>query len=229
MHAYLLTVIQFIHRSNQELTEYCSTNGLQIDPLTINMDRPAVKVQVVSPPPHSSANERLETEDPASLDDDDPVSNKVIGRDIESEKRAFFMKKKGYGRYGNRYCCVKGCVNSSARNAHANKAKFFSIPKRYPEVRELWLKAINRVDKDGNPWQPREWSKICSLHFVGGKPSPTRQEFISHVWFTYPRVNQSLRGNISCNYLIKFWLMNWSQDESGILPDSHGVRSSNYE
>lgn len=75
------------------------------------------------------------------------------------------------------YCCVVGCSNNS--KCKAKGVKLFSIPTRNLEQRELWLKAINRQNKDGNPWLPRKWTKICSAHFVGGKPSPTREAFIS--------------------------------------------------
>ena len=82
-----------------------------------------------------------------------------------------FKKQRSNGHY----CCVVGCSN----NSKAKGVKLFSIPTRNLEQRELWLKAINRLNKDGNPWLARKWSKICSVHFVGGKPSPTREEFIS--------------------------------------------------
>lgn len=30
---------------------------------------------------------------------------------------------------------------------------------------------MRRVNEDGTAWQPTKWSRVCSQHFVGGKPS----------------------------------------------------------
>ena len=146
----------FIRRSNQELKEHCTTNGLHIDPFTINLDRPSVKFQV----PVSIANRNTEAEDPTDIDDVDPVAS---------------VSEEVVGGTKPKYCCVVGCSNNTRRDV-----KFFNIPCRNLEQRKLWLQAINRMDEDGNPWMPRKWSKICSSHFIGGKPSPTRKDFISH-------------------------------------------------
>ena len=155
----------FIRRSNQELKEHCTTNGLHIDPLTINLERPNVTFQL----PGSVAKGSPEAEDPMNIDDVDPdtsVGEEVVG-----------VTKPKLGK-GSMYCCVVGCSNNSKRDAP--RVKFFQIPSRNPEQRKLWIRAINRIDEDGNAWVPPKSSKVCSSHFIGGKPSPTRKELISH-------------------------------------------------
>ncbi len=70
------------------------------------------------------------------------------------------------------YCCAVNCHQNTSSNH--DKVKFFRFPARNKEQRELWIKAVNRVDVNGKPWQPSQYSRICSLHFVNGKASPTR-------------------------------------------------------
>ena len=102
------------------------------------------------------------------VDDVDP--------DISADEEVVGVTKPKLGK-GSIYCCVVGCSNNSKRDAH--RVKFFQIPSRNLEQRKLWIRAINRIDEDGNAWVPRKSSKVCSSHFIGGKPSPTRKEFIS--------------------------------------------------
>lgn len=41
-----------------------------------------------------------------------------------------------------------------------------------PEARTDWIRAVNRKDpKTGKNWKPNFDSRVCSLHFVEGKPS----------------------------------------------------------
>ena len=160
-----LLITVFIRRSNQELKEHCTTNGLHIDPLTINLERPNVTFQL----PGSVAKGTPEAEDPMNVDDIDPVAS--VSEEVVGGTKPKLGK-------GSIYCCVVGCSNNSRRDTH--RVKLFNIPSRNLEQRKLWLEAINRQDEDGNAWMPRKWSKICSSHFVGGKPSPTRKGFIGH-------------------------------------------------
>nr|XP_040570352.1 uncharacterized protein LOC121119683 isoform X2 [Lepeophtheirus salmonis] len=76
-------------------------------------------------------------------------------------------KKKPYS-----YCSVVGC--DSAYGKGLENVKMFCFPLRNMEQRELWIKAIKRVNEDGTMWKPRYWSRICSKHFITGKYNPTR-------------------------------------------------------
>ena len=38
--------------------------------------------------------------------------------------------------------------------------------------RDNWKKRINRADDKNHLWNPSQDSKVCSLHFVDGKPTP---------------------------------------------------------
>ncbi|XP_064467623.1 uncharacterized protein LOC135378506 [Ornithodoros turicata] len=51
--------------------------------------------------------------------------------------------------------------------------RFHSFPSRPHEVerRQKWILAVRRIGEDGKPWEPSKNSRICSLHFVSGKPS----------------------------------------------------------
>ena len=44
------------------------------------------------------------------------------------------------------------------------------------EKRLLWIAILNKKNKDGTDWQPSKTnsSRICSLHFVSRKHSPTQ-------------------------------------------------------
>ena len=36
---------------------------------------------------------------------------------------------------------------------------------------EIWLQALKRLNPDKSKWVPSKYSRVCSLHFHGGKPS----------------------------------------------------------
>ena len=103
----------FIRRSNQELKEHCTTNGLHIDPLTINLERPNVTFQL----PGSVAKGTLEAEDPMKVVDVDPDTS--VGEEVIS-----VTKPKNVG--GGYSCSVLGCSNHSKRDR--DRVKFFQIP-----------------------------------------------------------------------------------------------------
>lgn len=69
------------------------------------------------------------------------------------------------------YCCVVGCHNNS-KNAQKKEppVKFYRFPGKWyqEEQRKAWINAVRRVNPDGTAWQPKEWSRICSNHFVDG-------------------------------------------------------------
>ena len=68
-------------------------------------------------------------------------------------------------------CSVVGC--SEARGED-DGVRFFVFPKRNLEQRELWVKAIKRQSAHGDLWQPYNAAVVCSKHFLGGQPNPTR-------------------------------------------------------
>ncbi|XP_064488902.1 uncharacterized protein LOC135400871 [Ornithodoros turicata] len=68
-------------------------------------------------------------------------------------------------------CCVVGCTNtygSAPRNT-----RFYSFPSKPHEIarRKKRVSAVKHVTKDGKPWTPTRFSRICSQHFVGGSKS----------------------------------------------------------
>lgn len=66
-----------------------------------------------------------------------------------------------------RYCSVVGCHRNKGK--HGDILKFFSFPTRDKVQRDLWIKALQRDDVDGKPWQPTKDSLVCGDHFVSGK------------------------------------------------------------
>ena len=70
------------------------------------------------------------------------------------------------------YCCAVDCHNNTV--THQGVVGFFRFPKKNQEQRELWIKAVKRVNPDGSKWLPSEHSRICSDHFVNGEVHPTR-------------------------------------------------------
>ena len=74
---------------------------------------------------------------------------------------------------GSQRCSVPGC---SSTCDSIPKVSFFSFPLKNLEKRLLWIAILNKKNKDGTDWQPSKTnsSRICSLHFVSGKHSPTR-------------------------------------------------------
>ena len=83
-------------------------------------------------------------------------------------------------------CVVFGCSNTSHNTKMIEpKVRFFSFPstdkKTYLEQKRIaWIRFCRRVNADGSPWTPSRHSKICSVHFVGGKNDqyPHQPEFI---------------------------------------------------
>jgi hypothetical protein len=74
-------------------------------------------------------------------------------------------RKTGYGDY----CAVVHCPNRSGDK----KFRFFNFPakSRNAEQRELWIKAVSRINPDGTPWDPPKRAVVCGEHFVQRKPS----------------------------------------------------------
>lgn len=60
-------------------------------------------------------------------------------------------------------CVVVGC---SQRAHPSSGVSFFVFPKE-DDRRRAWISAVNRKD-----WQPKLSSRVCSRHFLGGRPYP---------------------------------------------------------
>ena len=66
------------------------------------------------------------------------------------------------------YCCVFQCTECTTKS----KLTFFCVIRAKNDTQtEAWRRAINRIDVSGNPWSPKAGSRICSKHFITGKPS----------------------------------------------------------
>lgn len=68
-------------------------------------------------------------------------------------------------------CCVVNCFNTYANCQPGTKFFRFSQRLCLHDQRAQWIRSVRRVNADGTQWQPSKWSRICSAHFVGGKPS----------------------------------------------------------
>ena len=90
-----------------------------------------------------------------------------VGEDSTSDSDDDSAQGPDFNMKGAKYCCVPGCHSSSKRDR--GLVTFHSFPTGDREQRELWLKAVNRKEKDGKPWQPTRQACICSLHFVNNK------------------------------------------------------------
>ncbi|XP_037498360.1 THAP domain-containing protein 5 [Rhipicephalus sanguineus] len=78
---------------------------------------------------------------------------------------------------GIKYCCVVGCYNKTDRNkARDPPVKLYRFPGRWydKERREAWIAAVRRINPDGTLWVPKEYTRICSTHFVGNCKSDVR-------------------------------------------------------
>lgn len=79
-------------------------------------------------------------------------------------------------------CCAIGCSNRQGKPG----VKFCRFPAD-KERREKWIAAIRRVG-----WTPTEYSRICTDHFITGKPSknPFHQDYVPSV-FTFNETTTS--------------------------------------
>ncbi|XP_067661482.1 uncharacterized protein [Haliotis asinina] len=65
------------------------------------------------------------------------------------------------------FCCVPGCTNFRQKDKLAGVKLFYHrIPMHDKKRTKLWLDKIGR-----NAWLPNSSSRICSIHFEGGKKS----------------------------------------------------------
>ena len=91
------------------------------------------------------------------------VTPTEVKRPLDQKEERQFKKFKG-----GRVCSAVGCHVSQGKD----DASFFKIKnKRHPDRSEKWIRAISRDNPDGTPWQPSDFSVICSNHFISGQPS----------------------------------------------------------
>ena len=137
--------------------EFCSTNGLQIDPIKINLNRPTVKVvkvQKVGPSSQSSAKGRHEIDDPITPEDVDPLRKEVIDRDGDCAARESGQDESSGCTCYPRCCVALGCYNCRAQNSQRG-VEFYLFPKDQ-ERRKQWILKVNRRMANGDLWQPRQ-------------------------------------------------------------------------
>ena len=67
-------------------------------------------------------------------------------------------------------CCVVGCTTRRSISSRAAGISLFRIPNN-PKQRAAWVKSISRTS-----WQPKNWERVCSKHFVSGFPSEDRKD-----------------------------------------------------
>ena len=75
------------------------------------------------------------------------------------------------------HCCVDKCYSDSRKKSTSailkypwmRDVEFFPLPnaKKQRILRRKWLNVIRR----GPKWTPTKYSRICSLHFVEGRPT----------------------------------------------------------
>ena len=66
-------------------------------------------------------------------------------------------------------------INFDSKSVFLLFYRLFAFPttKRKPEERAKWKHLINRLEKKGKMklWLPSKDSRVCSLHFIDGKPT----------------------------------------------------------
>ncbi len=97
----------------------------------------------------------------------------LISLQVEKEPPAKKPKKPEVRR--GLYCSVNDCHNATKdKFGNPSGFRFFRFPLRNQEQREKWIFALNRRDKDGNPWKPGNSARVCSVHFISGEYSKSR-------------------------------------------------------
>mgnify|MGYP000486153364 CR=1 FL=1 len=72
------------------------------------------------------------------------------------------------------HCCVVNCHKKWSKDSDVTFYRFPLL--RNPAQADLWRKRVGRKNPDGTDWQPNSNSMICSLHFVTGKYSRSRDD-----------------------------------------------------
>ena len=66
--------------------------------------------------------------------------------------------------------------------------KLFAFPtiKKNSEARKRWIKLMKRQDLRGKPWEPKPSSRVCSAHFVSGKPKDENPDPVLELGYKSP-------------------------------------------
>ena len=110
--------------------------------------------------------------------------------------------------FGHRNCAVFGCHNSGKRldkwsreicevhNSFRGKTpcvceppfKLFPFPtiKKNSDARKRWIKLLKRQDLRGKLWEPKPSSRVCSAHFVSGKPTDDNPDPVLKLGYQSP-------------------------------------------
>ena len=102
-----------------------------------------------------------------------------------SKKIEFIITEDGRKRYATRKCSVLNC---NSTNLSTPKRTFFVIPAKGKnhEKRDMWIKALNKVNCPHPSHRKIEKGQVCSDHFVSGFASQTRSE-VDYVPTIFPR------------------------------------------
>ncbi|XP_035669287.1 uncharacterized protein LOC118411245 isoform X1 [Branchiostoma floridae] len=65
------------------------------------------------------------------------------------------------------YCCVLGCRN---KRAQATAVTLYRFPDNPPSRKKLWMENV-AVARGQPDWTPKNSTRICAAHFVGGRKS----------------------------------------------------------
>ena len=93
-----------------------------------------------------------------------------MGKDQEGRLKKNIIRRDKTNQYYDVACAVRGCLST---NKSVPKIRLFRLPieKFWKIKRDMWVSAIREVN--GQLWQPKEWHRVCALHFKSGAPSST--------------------------------------------------------
>lgn len=76
-------------------------------------------------------------------------------------------------KWGSQQCEIHGELHGTTLCDCAPPFKLLPFPteRKNNEARKRWIKLINRKESKGELWQPKTSSRVCSEHFVSGKPT----------------------------------------------------------
>ena len=114
-----------------------------------------------------------------------------------SKKIEFIITEDGRKRYATRKCSVLNC---NSTNLSTPKRTFFVIPAKGKnhEKRDMWIKALNKVNCLHPSHRKIEKGQVCSDHFVSGFASQTRSE-VDYVPTIFPRSHCKAHGHGGTN------------------------------
>ena len=68
-------------------------------------------------------------------------------------------------------CLTHLCEKRYCECGRPFKLFFFPSELRNGDKRQLWVRAMNRINADNTEWKPKYNDRVCSDHFVDGEPS----------------------------------------------------------